>query len=273
MAVSDQNNQRDKRTLLVGGVLIVLVGVYFVSKSFFFADKTTLTPQTTDATSSSNISLIAPEVLLKKIQNGDAVTLLDIRPEAAYQLEHMVHALSVPIGSLENFSPTNANEMVVIVFSENDLNTFETAKNIMNQKSFAYFFLKGGFEAWKNLSAPVISTGDPNSFVDQSKVTYLSLEECKKLLAKNTPVPFILDVQSESNFHRRHLKGAVNIPLDQLEKRIAEIPAGKQIIVYGENDLASFQGGVRLSDLGIFSAHTLTGGKYLSGLSGLALEP
>lgn len=273
MSLSYPNNQRDKRALFIGALLIMAVGIYFIGKSLFFENTdSTEALVSTDTSTQARVSLIAPDVLLKKIQNGDSVALVDVRSDAAYRLEHIAHALSLSIGSLQNFSP-NKDELVVIIFSEGDSDVFETAKNIMSEKSFAYFFLKGGFEGWKAMNAPTVSIGDPNSFVDQSKITYLSIEECKNLLAQGVPSTFILDVQTEDSFKKRHLKGAANIPLDQLERRIGELPAGKQIIVYGENDFVSFQGGVRLSDLGVFSARTLTGGKYLSTLSGLPLEP
>jgi rhodanese-related sulfurtransferase len=275
MPAFPSDNQRDKRVLLIGGLLIAAVIVYFIGKNIFFengnGDSIPGSAAVNDS-AQTRVPLIAPDVLLKKIQNGDSVALVDVRSKEAYDLEHIAHALSLPIGSLQNFSPVK-DEAVVIIFSENDPEVFETAKNIMNEKSFAYFFLKGGFEGWKTLNAPIVSAGDPNSFVDQSKVTYLSVEELKKLLVQKTPPLFILDVQTEDNFKKKHLEGSVNIPIDQLERRIGEVPAGRQIVVYGENDLASFLGGVRLSDLGIFSVRTLTGGKYLSSLSGLPLEP
>lgn len=273
MLIPNRDNQRHKRTFLIGGLLIIAVGVYFIGKNIF-SENTALAPTSvsTDTSSRVSVPLIAPDILLKKIQNGDSLALIDVRPESAYRLGHIAHALSLPIGSLQNFSPAKG-EMVIIIFSEDDAGVFETAKNIMNEKSFAYFFLKGGFEGWQTLNAPTISIGNPNSFVDQSKVNYLSVEEYKNLLTQKTLSLFVLDVQTEESFGKRHLKGAVNIPLDQLEKRGGEIPSGKQIVVYGENDLASFQGGVRLSDLGVFSARTLTGGKYLSTLSGLSFQP
>ena len=272
MTHSYSENARDKKALLVGGALIVLIGVYFVGKNIFFNKKDSIqsvAPALVDK--KSGVPLMEPGVLLKKIQNGDAVALLDVRNEELFQTAHLPHSLNFPIGSLENFSPAK-DEAVVIVFSENDPGVFEAAKNIMNQKSFAYFFLKGGIEGWKALNAPIISAGDPNSFIDQSKVIYIKVEEYKKLSGQNNPNIFLLDVQTENNFKNKHLKGAVNIPLDQLEKRFGEIPAGKQIVVYGENDLVSFQGGVHLSDLGVFSARSLNG-NYLSAESGLSLEP
>lgn len=270
---SDLNNERDKKALLVGGMLVFLVGTYFIGKNIFFTEKkstSSVIPAVTDT--KTDIPLITPEALLKKIQNGDAVAIIDVRDGALFQAEHLAHSLNFPIGSLENFYPTK-DETVVIVFSGNDPVVFEAVRNIMNQKSFAYFFLKGGFEGWKSAGASVISFGDPDSFVDQSKVTYIKTEEYKKLAEQNNQIVFVLDVQTASNFKKKHLKGAVNIPLDKLEKRVSEIPVSRQIVVYGETDFISFQGGVRLSDLGIFSAKVLNGNDYFLDESGLFFEP
>jgi len=83
----------------------------------------------------------------------------------------------------------------------------------------------------------------------------------------------IIDVQSETNFGRAHIKNAKNIPLDQLERRAKEIPSNTPLVVYGENEFASFQAGVRFADLNIFTAKTLSGNQNLSPESGLPLEP
>lgn len=42
----------------------------------------------------------------------------------------------------------------------------------------------------------------------------------------------VLDVRPEDEFQQGHLPGALNIPLSQLERRLAELPAGQEIIAY-----------------------------------------
>ncbi|MEI8096511.1 MAG: rhodanese-like domain-containing protein [Candidatus Moraniibacteriota bacterium] len=271
---SRQSNHRDKKAFLLGATLILFVGFYFIGKSFFWNTEDTLKTNGDVVTDNKKdeTPFIAPDILLKKIQSGEKITIVDIRREDAFNSEHIAHSFSLPISSLQNLSP-NKDESVVVVFSETDIQTTETAKNILTQKSFPYFFLKGGIDGWKNISAPLISSGDPKSFLDQSKVTYIPLDVFKKILSEKKSPFFILDVQANENYKKKHIIGAVNIPLVELEKRAGEIPAGKPVFVYGENDLASFRGGVRLSDLGIFTAQTLNGDKYLSPDSGLPLEP
>jgi rhodanese-related sulfurtransferase len=42
----------------------------------------------------------------------------------------------------------------------------------------------------------------------------------------------VLDVRPEEEFAAGHLPGAVNIPMDQLEKRLAELPKRKEVVAY-----------------------------------------
>lgn len=42
----------------------------------------------------------------------------------------------------------------------------------------------------------------------------------------------VLDVRPEDEFARGHVPGALNVPLAALERRLAELPAGKEIIAY-----------------------------------------
>ncbi len=267
-----RDNARDRQVLLIGAILIVSVGAYFIGKNLFFIPENSgLSSVPAAIEKQSDLPVVTSDILLQKIRNNERLALLDIRGDEAFAIGHIAHSLPVPIGSLANFSPAQS-ETVVIIFSEDDPDAFDAAKNIMSGKSFSYFFLAGGFEGWQARNAPVISVGDPKSFLDQSKVNYIKVEEYKTLIASGIPHT-VLDVQTEENFKKKHLKGAVNIPLDLLEKRVGEIPAGRQLVVYGENSFMSFQGGGRLSDLGIFTARTLEGNTHLSSGSGLALEP
>lgn len=271
-----KNKKHDARAVLVGIVLILLVGAYFVAKDIL-RSKSEEKQQEADLltkidTQPDQVSVIAPEVLHKKIQNGEKTYIVDVRTKEAFEAEHIPHSVSLPGSSLGNLAP-DKDALVVIVFSEQDPAAYEVARNILENKSFPYFFLEGGFEAWKLGGNQLLSAGDPNSFLDQSKVTFISPDELKKLFVDSETTPFVIDVRTPETFRKIHLQGAVNIPLRDLEKRINEIPPARQVVVYGENELASFQAAVRLFDLGIFSAMALKGNDHLKeGATGLFLE-
>ena len=42
----------------------------------------------------------------------------------------------------------------------------------------------------------------------------------------------VLDVRPEDEFNSGHLLGALNIPLSQLERRLAELPADREVVAY-----------------------------------------
>ncbi|MGK2848866.1 MAG: rhodanese-like domain-containing protein [Minisyncoccota bacterium] len=273
MTPTPRSNQ-DIKTLFFGGVLILLVSGYFLGKTFMWGENEKNTLPVVSETKTEDIPWIDAEVLLKKIQNGETVVLLDVRDEASFQTEHIAHARPMTLGTLNTFSPPkNTDEAVVLILPHDNANILEAIHNIFRQKSLSYFVLKGGIENWKNKQLPTVTIGDPNSFVDQSKITYIVFEEYQKIKNEGLIPYFFLDVQNPDAFAKKHIQGALNIPLNELEKRVTEIPANKKIIVYGENDLASFQAGVRLFDLGIFSVRTLRGNNYLTSESRFILEP
>lgn len=270
-----QQTRREIRAILVGGLLILLVGGYFVSRFFWSererdqeGDQAAVEKENRE----KNVAFIEPKILSQKIQNKDLLVLIDIRAREAYNAEHIPGSRWVSPSALASFS-ADGPKTIVVIASAADPAAQEVAQNALSGKNLSFFFLRGGFEGWKLEGQQTLSQGDPESFVDQSKVTYISPAELKRLLQAGPSSVVLLDVQSEENFRKTHLKGAVNIPLSQLEIRKEEIPVAKEIIVYGENELASFQGGVRLSDLHFFAVRTLTGNSHLSDSSPLFREP
>jgi rhodanese-related sulfurtransferase len=59
----------------------------------------------------------------------------------------------------------------------------------------------------------------------------LSSPEAKALLAKNSRV-LLLDVRTPDEYRQAHLRGALLIPLDELERRLPEIPRDRPLLVY-----------------------------------------
>jgi len=50
----------------------------------------------------------------------------------------------------------------------------------------------------------------------------------------------LLDVRTEAEFHRGHIEGAVNIPIDNLRDRLEEIPSGRTLLVYCLTGIRSY---------------------------------
>ena len=64
-----------------------------------------------------------------------------------------------------------------------------------------------------------------------AEVVNLTSPQAKELLAKNARV-VLLDVRTPEEFRQAHLRGALLIPVGELEQRLREVPTGKPLLVY-----------------------------------------
>ncbi|KQW60546.1 MULTISPECIES: metalloregulator ArsR/SmtB family transcription factor [unclassified Ensifer] len=83
----------------------------------------------------------------------------------------------------------------------------------------------------------------------------------------------VLDVRPEDEFAFGHLPGAVNIPLADLERRLGELPAGKEVVAYcrGPYCVLSFEAVAALRERG-YHVHRLEDGYPEWKAAGLPVE-
>jgi len=83
----------------------------------------------------------------------------------------------------------------------------------------------------------------------------------------------VLDVRSEDEFALGHLPGALNIPLAELERRLAELPANREVIAYcrGPYCVLSFEAVASLRARG-YVVHRLEDGYPEWKAAGLPIE-
>ena len=88
------------------------------------------------------------------------------------------------------------------------------------------------------LVAPVASAGQngakakaqPQKELTDADIPRISVDELILMLAKKKPV-LIIDVRAPDTF-TEVIKGAIQIPFDQVEARMKEIPRNKEIVTY-----------------------------------------
>jgi rhodanese-related sulfurtransferase len=74
---------------------------------------------------------------------------------------------------------------------------------------------------------------------------------------------FIIDLMNKEDFATRHIPGSVNIPLAELESRIAEIPKDKTVVLACNRGLMKSEMGLQqLKKSGITTAKKLDGGIF-----------
>ncbi|GAA2844135.1 ArsR family transcriptional regulator [Leucobacter komagatae] len=119
----------------------------------------------------------------------------------------------------------------------------------------AYLALVGVAE--EHLTEITALAEDFFSGVDGAKA--VSFDELDRL--RNSDEAVLIDVRPASEFEAGHVAGAINIPLPELEARIAELPADLSIVAYcrGPYCVMAAQAVARLRDSGMTAAR-LSGG-------------
>lgn len=109
-----------------------------------------------------------------------------------------------------------------------------------------------------------LDTANPADYLDSScaapaATDTLTASALRALMAAPEP-PLLLDVRGPLEHARRHLPGAVLLPLPQLAARAAEVPRQGAVVVYCQSGVRSAQAVALLRELGHDNVQTLAGG-------------
>lgn len=251
--------------IIIGlSLIILIVGLAFfrLNKSQNIAKKISEAPKNAVAENIKKIAKISSADLVKKILDPKKdLTLIDIRGADDFTKEHLLDSQNTPLPTiLDAMMPLDKDKNYVIISYDSAPETMASVAKILTDAGFKNIaYLDGGIATWKEGFNPTVSAGEPTSFIDQSKISYIQTDKLKEMLEAGDELT-ILDVRKKNQFDEGHIKNAINIYLEDLEKRRAEIPTSKKIVLYDNDGLWAFKAGVRLFDMGFFNNLTLSDG-------------
>lgn len=252
--------QKNNLTKSLGIALLLIAGV--VAYSFRGSFSWNETPPDTKAAKpmANQFRYIDAAELHEKLLRREKILIIDIRPEKLYGEYHLKDAIqTAPESAASVADKADTTTEIVLVGSRGDSETLLRTAASIRETGRSFRILSGGSETWQNMSLPGISSGDPMSFTDQTKVKYVTPDEARSHFTGPRP-PILLDVRPSGIYAQKKIEGSMNIPLDDLPRRHKELPSLSEIIVYGTTPMESFQAGVRLFDLGYYAVKTLDGG-------------
>jgi len=181
---------------------------------------------------------VAPQHILSEIAQGMSFVLIDLRPKASAEKEHIPGAVNLPLENLKKAKklfPKHKNAPIFL-YDENDERAL-SAINII--KAWGYTnvaYIPGGIEAWKKAGGKVEKGKllSKINYIPKPRPGTFAVEDFKKLI-KSPTLPdnyFILDVREVNEVQEGKLPHAVNIPLGELEKRLNELPKDKTILIH-----------------------------------------
>ena len=168
------------------------------------------------------------------VMDGNII-LVDLRDPKEVRRGHIPKAVNIPFKALEDawdaFPENRAAPIVVYGKTE------EANKAVATLKEWGYrkvAQVEGGIERWAKVGRPVAKGEGATkiAWVRKPDEGEISAEEFAKILNERSADKLVLDVRGPEEVAAGAFAGAVNIPLDQLDARIGEIPKGKEVLVH-----------------------------------------
>lgn len=184
---------------------------------------------------------------LKELMDKDlSFVLVDVRTKEEANKEHIPGAVNIPLAELEKWKdkfPAKKGAPILIYCKLDNLS--QKAFNII--RGWGYInasYILGGIEAWKKANYPVLSgqLKTEITYVPKPKPGSIPVAEFDKIVATQPKDKLILDVRDIEEAQEGMLKGAINIPVQEIANRLNEIPKDKEIITHCATGLRAEMG-------------------------------
>lgn len=165
--------------------------------------------------------------------------LLDVRPEAQARQGFIQGAANVPEQAIDDalaiFPKKELKPPIVIYDAKGDGSAERVARKLVKAGYPGPRVLTGGFAAWQ-AAGYAVSSGKPATnvaYVPKPKPGTIAVSDFRAF-ARGIPAGVeILDVRGMDEVEKSGMiKGAVNIPADEIADRLTEIPKDKKVVLH-----------------------------------------
>lgn len=180
---------------------------------------------------------------IKKLQEDKAdFMLIDSRPERTFEKGSIPGAVNISDSKFDKeTAKLPASKDTTLVFFCGGLKCDLSAKSAVKAKALGYknvFIYPEGYPAWQEASgaaapvaaaAPAAGGGAVGIEAGKEKGS-ISVASFERILKENPAQIAIIDVRDEKDVKKGSFPGASNIPINELEKKIATLPRDKPVV-------------------------------------------
>jgi len=169
----------------------------------------------------------------EKFVKTDNIVLVDLRSKAEYDAGHIPRAHSIPMDSLAEKEDVLPIKAPIVLYA----NTFVEAQQgynlIKKWGAKTGSIWPGGVKSWTTKGNKLATDQTPASitWVRQLGKGEVGLAEFKKAMEGGTN-QVILDVRTKDEVQTGAFKNSISIPLDEIEKRLGELPKDKEMLIH-----------------------------------------
>jgi len=177
-----------------------------------------------------NYPAIGVETVKDMLTKGESYLLVDSRPLVKFLEGSIPSAISIPESAFEKKAGLlPADKASLLVFFCGGYDCPLSHKSALKAKALGYANVKvceAGQPAWDKLYGSTGGVKMQEGGVEGS----INVEQFKKILAEKPESIQIIDVRDPDEFAKGHSKGAVNIPVNDLEKQLKDMKFDKPVV-------------------------------------------
>jgi len=164
------------------------------------------------------------------------IVLLDLRTDGAAIQGRIPRAVVVPYETLDKRANDIPRNAPVVLYSDNEEEAMEAYLDLMDDGFKNVSLVPGNFQGWVASGGEVV-TGPIFSneirWVRELGKGEVSVDEFRKATKGELPDVFVIDARTEEEIAEFGIfTNTVNIPLDEIPKRMNDIPKDKRIFVH-----------------------------------------
>ena len=185
---------------------------------------------------SGNLVVSSVPYLKEALEKDIPHVFVDLRPLEEAKKGYIGDAVSIPsddMSAAKDRFPADKKAPIVLYGTTTE-SAVEAFKTVRGWGFSNATILEGGIEAWKKAGIPLMS-GELKTtivYVPKPRPGEILIEEFKRIAEILPADKFILDVRDEDEAIQGMLKGAKNIPTQDIKGKLAEIPKDREVIAH-----------------------------------------
>jgi rhodanese-related sulfurtransferase len=167
------------------------------------------------------------------ITDGNVI-LIDLRDPAVAVQGAIAGAVSIPAATLEAASEELQVRAPLVLYGADEAQALAARTLLLAAEFKKVSLVEGGYDLWKSAGRPVTTGPLPTSVTWKRKPVpgEIDLASFQAAVTGDRTGLVLLDVRGPAEIAAGTVPGSLNIPLDQLAKRIGEVPRGGKIYVF-----------------------------------------
>lgn len=183
-----------------------------------------------------NLVVSNPQYVKENMDKDMPQVLIDVRSSDDAEKGHLKGAVNISakdISTAKDRFPADKKAPVVL-YSSDASSAMDAFKVVRGWGYANASVLNGGIESWKKAGNPVMNNELAAAIVYAPKPRpgEIAVDSFKKIAGTLPSDKFILDVRDEDEAMQGMLKGAKNIPAQDISAKLSEIPKDREIVAH-----------------------------------------